>query len=338
MKTPSLLPFLSKKDPGVRVFCFYGSRTDVLSWRLYAVHKILTLTHPGIKVSCVTQIPSPAPSLWGPPAGGTLYHLEKTPTPKEMPCLLALDAHTLFTHGSLTSKSPLLKEFETNPRVAFIACYDINFSEIERFITFLKEDMPFEFTPDAITLLRTLAIDHLELFPDLFDKLLLLKLPHIHKGDLEALFPCDHPQKNHAFLEAFLSPDRNAFIQRVSAFSAKQDNSFLLMRQLLGVVKQFHGAFTRIGNNCSGTQALKNQRYPLFFGRETVLSQALSRHTNLSISTLLEIFWDMEKDQKSDTPGLFVRERKLLMAHTVFHFGQEAVKALALAPKKYETR
>lgn len=335
MKTPSLLPFLSKKDPGVRVFCFYGSRPDVLSWRTYAVDKILTLTHPGIKASCVTHIPSPAPSLWGPPPGGTLYHLEKTPTPKEMPSLLALDAHTLFTHGSLTSKSPLLKDFETDPRVAFIACYDINFSEIERFINFLQEDTSLAFTPQATALLRTLAIDHLELFPDLFDKLLLLKLPQIDQEDLEALFPCDHPQKNHAFLEAFLSPDRNAFIQRVGAFSAKQDNSFLLMRQLLGVIKQFHSAFTRISGACPGTQALKNQRYPLFFGREGALSQALSRHTSPSMSALLEIFWDMEKDQKSDTPGLFVGERKLLAAHTVFHFGQEAVKALGLAPKKY---
>ncbi|MCE2950848.1 MAG: hypothetical protein ACK5TR_03240 [Alphaproteobacteria bacterium] len=333
MKSTSLASVLTPKNQDFRVFCMYGNRQEVITWRRYLLRAYMRLVHPDLSHVYVNEIPTPAPSLWG-GEKEHLYFLDKTISPKEMPALIALKGVSVFEHKSLTAKSPLLKEYESHPQVMFVSCYDAPFLEVEKWLSLLKTLKDISFESTSVARLRLLWHQGPEFLPDVFDKLLLLETKTVLDEDLLALMPPASFQKSHQLLEAFLAPDRASFIKTLAGGTYKEEDTFMLVRQVLGIIKPLHQAFTRTLEGESPLQAVKAQRYPLFFGKEGDLARILTKHHAQSFSALLGLVWDMEKDQKSQTLAP-VAERKWVQLYALFHAGKDGRKETGRYTKMY---
>lgn len=323
MKLASLAPFLSKKADGIRLVCFYGSDEGVARLRTHILGTQKRLEEG--RVLAYEEAPvSFAPSLWGGPSKKRCVILSKPLDQKGVEAALLGDDVYLFTHTSLTTKSAFFKAFESHQQVALVACYDASWPELEAYVGYLQARGLCALTSDAKDYLRVHLGDIIQHLPDLFEKLMMLSGEEGQAwdaGTLETLLPPLATQKHALFTQAFLSPSRTHFIQRLETFSGKDADPFGLMRQLLTLVKMLHTAFLSVQEGKAPSEAVRATRFPGFFGKENHLGSVLATHTHASMDALLHLFWDMEKGVKSTHTPPVSLERFLVRAHALLHRG-----------------
>lgn len=323
MKLASLASFLTKKADGIRLVCFYGSDEGLMRLRTHILGTQKRVEEG--RVLAYEEAPvSAAPSLWGGASKKRCVILSKPLDQKGVEAaLLGEDVH-LFTHASLTTKSAFFKAFESHPQVALVACYDPSWPELEAYVGYLQAKGLCALTSDAKDYLRAHLGDIIQHLPDLFEKLMMLWREDeeaLDAATLETLLPPLTTQKHALFTQAFLSPSRTHFIQRLETFSGRDADLFGLMRQLLTLVKMLHTAFLSVQEGKAPSEAVRATRFPGFFGKESHLGTALSAHTHTSMEALLQLFWDMEKGAKSTHTPPVSLERLLVRAHVLLHRG-----------------